>query len=163
MNPTTTTLIEMLQDEKYLGLGIKLNPPAPRSEVEYLEKIIERRLPPDLRDFYLSVNGFETEDDMFRVIPVHEVIEYKLHLHTPRINFAEYMIYCDTWDLMLDREGKDRYAIVNRDPEKERDVVLTNSIYEFLERYLENGGMRGEFGLISWCDRLKSKQRRNEE
>jgi|SRR6478735_3892502 len=154
----TTTLLEMLQDEKYQALGIKLNPPASYREVESFEKVLERQLPQDLRAFYLSVNGFETDDDMFRVIPIHEVIEYKLHQRSARVNFAEYMIYCDTWNLSLDANSRDRYSIVNRDTDKDSDVVLTNSIYEFLERYLVNGGMREEFGLISWNDRLKSKR-----
>lgn len=158
----TATIIEMLQDEKYQGLGIRLNPPAPVREIEYLEKLLEHTLPPDLRNFYLTVNGFETNDDMFRVLPVHEVIEYKYYLHNNRINFAEYMLYCDTWDLMLDDTKREGYMIVNRDPEHERDVVLAHSIYEFLERYLINGGIRGEFGLLGWCDRLKARKNPNE-
>lgn len=135
--------------------GISLNPPATVQEIEELENVLVRKLPPDLINFYLLCNGFETEDFIFRTIPINEIIEYKHELESSTFYFAEYMIYSDTWDIRL--LENDTYVIINKNHHTESATILTDSIYEFLTKYLKGDGVFGKNGLYSWMEEVQAK------
>lgn len=137
-------------------LGIELNPPASDYEIENLEDILNSNLPSDLRKFYRITNGFETNDNLFRILPIEEVISHKGELPSNQIYFAEYMIYSDTWEVVIDPINTEEYKIINSNHKKDKEIILTNNLLDFLERYLENG-IFGDHGLFSWYDDLKNK------
>ena len=81
--------------EKSDVLGIVLNKPATEEELFKLEESVNQKLPNDILDFYSFCNGFESDDFIFRAIPISEILEYKAELETSSFYFAEYMIYSD--------------------------------------------------------------------
>jgi hypothetical protein len=60
------------------------------------------------------------------------------------------MIYSDSgrWKF----KGLNDYYITNSNHETEDTIRLTNSIFEFLNRYVNGGGVLGEKGLCNWYD-----------
>jgi len=54
-------------------------------------------LPEDFKIFYRFSNGFEIDEDMLNMIPLEEMVSNKDS--DKRISVAEYMIYCDVWEL----------------------------------------------------------------
>lgn len=136
--------------EKY---GITLNKRASISEIEKFEKAMKLKLPGDLRTFYEFSNGFYSEEDMFNIIPLKEIMERHFEFKVSRPNgfdFAEYMIYCDMWTISINDKG-DKYSIYNI---AETAITLTDSFSEFLDVFL-NGGVFD--GLDSWRQRVERK------
>jgi hypothetical protein len=82
-------------------LGITFNAPCSDEDLADLELKLSYPLPPDLIEFYTFCNGFNTDDLLFRVIPVHEAVDYKSELANNIFHFAEYMIYSDQWLIQL--------------------------------------------------------------
>lgn len=138
-------------EEIVKDLGIILNLPATNQDIENLELVINQKLPKDLYDFYSYCNGFETNDVLFRVIPISEILSY-IHESTTSFYFAEYMIYSDDWKIEL--HDKKHYRITNDNHKSEAPLTLTTSVIEFLERYVTGGGVFGDKGLYKWFDEV---------
>lgn len=134
---------------KHKADGITLYPPASNQEVQDFESRIGFELPADFREFYSICNGFECEEDIFRIIPLEEILEYGWEHGNSWFHFAEYMTFCDMWSLRKKADGE--FEIFN---EGEVEVVLTSSLYEFLQRFLR-GNVFDEGGLYDWRDELK--------
>ena len=137
--------------DKVKKLGITLNNPATLEELEKLELKLNRKLPSDLINFYKFCNGFETDDYLFRVIPIQEIIDYKSELNDNIFHFAEYLIYSDQWLIQLN--DLEQYEIINDNHKSQKNMVQANSIVKFLETYLD-GGLFSEVENNSFWDRL---------
>jgi len=132
-------------------LGVSLNPPATTEEINKLEVAVGQKLPQEITDFYSYCNGFETEDWLFNLLSIEQILYYKSELETSDFYFAEYMIYSDTWELKL--ESSNSFSISNSNHGAEPQIVLTNSIYEFLDIYLNSDGvLSGDNGLYKWFE-----------
>jgi hypothetical protein len=153
--PNIANIIKRLRNN-HDGLEIKLNPPACSAEIQQLEALIQQKLPHDISAFYQLTNGFETNDFIFRMLSIAEMIKYKHELPKNRLYLAEYLIYSETWDILLDTENTDKYNIVY-DLSSDDTIILTNSLFEFLTQYLSNGGIFGEKGLCFWSAAQKSQ------
>ncbi|MBO2011132.1 SMI1/KNR4 family protein [Hymenobacter negativus] len=153
------TLIQKALGRQTL-LGIQLNPPATTDVIAAFEKTFEITLPDELQSFYRQCNGFETDDVLFRVIPLEEAIreleEYNNGVKGSAFTFAEYMIYSDVWMVRLKPEIADAYEIINQNHGTEPIIVLTDSILEFIIRYAESGGDFGDEGLYKWFEERKA-------
>ncbi|MEP5338291.1 MAG: SMI1/KNR4 family protein [Algibacter sp.] len=120
------------------------------SELEIFDfEEIEMKLPDDIKKFYSFTNGFESAEDLFRIIPLDEIIEKgndDYLISNTSFHIAEYMTYCDMWSVNVDSTNNNEYEIYN----KADDIVkLTNSFVEFLEVFL-NGGVFENEGLYDW-------------
>jgi hypothetical protein len=154
MGQNIDDVIQSIQANKE-KLGIILNKGASIFEIENFEQSMKLKLPGDLRAFYEFSNGFYSEEDMFNIIPLHEIMDQRFEFKVLRPNgfdFAEYMTYCDMWTISIDDEG-DKYSIYNI---AETEIVLTDSVSEFLEVFL-NGGVFD--GLNSWRQRVEKNQK----
>ena len=135
--------------QKHREYGITLNPPASALEIENFEKQSGFKLPEDFKEFYSICNGFECTEDIFRMIPIDEVLRRKGDYGNNWFHFAEYMIYSDMWSLRKRDDGE--FEIFNKG---EIEVVLTSSLQEFLERFLQ-GDVFGKGGLYDWHEEKK--------
>jgi hypothetical protein len=140
-------IIQRIADNKK-ALGITLYAPATRYEIEMVEKSMNISFPDELKEFYLFCNGFESEEDMFRVVPLDEM----QHIYKPprknQICIAEYLVYCDYWELTIDVKDSS-FTISN-------GVVLTNSLTEFLDHFL-TGGVFEPNGLYDWKNSIMAR------
>jgi len=137
-------------------LGIVFNKPATEEEIFKLEESVNQKLPNDILDFYSFCNGFESDDFLFRAIPILEILEYKAELDTSSFYFAEYMIYSDSWTIRL--KSEEEYSIINGNHDTEEELVLTHSLYKYIEKYLTEEGIFGDNGLYSWFEEIKKKK-----
>ena len=135
------------------SLGLSLNARVTRNELKSLEAHIGHPIPTEISDFYSFCNGFETLDYLFRVIPLQEALQSVQRSSDKKIDFAEYMIYSDTWTLEILNE--EQYVITNAN-HKTGKVILTNSIPEFLEKYFDGQGLFGENGLYKWYENKRN-------
>ena len=126
--------------------GFTLNPSASTIEIIKFETKIGFLLPPEFKALYSVCNGFECEEDMFRFIPLDDIIERGDHGEN-WFHFAEYMIFCDIWTL---RKNNDRYEIVNLG---NTEFILCTSLTEFLEHFLA-GNVFEDGGLYHWRETL---------
>jgi len=136
-------------------LGITFNDPCSDEDLAELEAKLNHSLPPDLIEFYTFCNGFSTDDWLFRVIPVHEAVDYKSELASNTFHFAEYMIYSDEWLIQL-HEG-DQYEVINNDHGTQEMTVQTTSILKFLDIYLTEG-LFSKSDNNSFWDRLNKNR-----
>jgi hypothetical protein len=152
-----TSIEQIIRRLKHEGqkFGIVLNSPAPTSELENLKEKLGVELPSDISDFYKVCNGFESEDHLFRMIPIREIIEEKSEFENRTFDFAEYLIYSDTWSIRLAEDGT-FYEIINSNHGTENPVVLSNSLASFLDKYLTGTGVFGEQSLYNWADEVRS-------
>jgi hypothetical protein len=135
--------------EKHKNDSFVLHPPAPEEMITKLEKHLGFALPGDFKTFYSFCNGFEmNSDDDFRMIDIEEIIDHTIDKKAKTFHFAEYMTYSDMWTLKYFGEGE--YKIVNFGI---TDTVLTDSLAEFLTRYLE-GCVFEKGGLIDWHEEI---------
>jgi hypothetical protein len=162
MMHTINDIINIIQLKKN-SLGITLYNGATSGDLSYFEKKIGVKLPDDVRAFYSFCNGFESEEDMFRIIPLNEIME---NCNSSRdtflsgksdFHFAEYLIYCDMWTLSIDLENNNDYFIYNT---AQTEVTLTKSLPEFLSEFL-NGGVFD--GLYKWREKLDPDRQDNTE
>ncbi|MET4108640.1 hypothetical protein [Hymenobacter sp. UYP22] len=90
-----------------------------------------------------------------------EEIRHARGAHPDRLRFpiADYMIFSDTWDLLLDEQNPEVYYIVNNNHKTEEDVILTSSLPEFISRFLADGvwGQNGDGGLYGWRETIKAQ------
>jgi hypothetical protein len=136
---------------------ITLYAPASLHELIEFEHRLNCPLPDDLKTFYLFCNGFESAEDIFRIVPLDEITGRLADYKHNSFNFAEYMTYCDMWRIEINPAKPNDYNISNQG-----DVfrLLTPSLAEFLDRFL-TGGVFGKGGLYKWHEEvdLQSKPR----
>ena len=133
------------------SLGITLYPQATELEIFDFEQAISVKIPEELRRLYTYSNGFISEEDLFRIIPLDEILKWRdIERSQERVDFviAEYMIYCDSWWVKIDRTNPNTYLIYQVD---HPDNPLTNSIAEFLAVFM-TGGVFGSEGLYEWAE-----------
>lgn len=82
-----------------------------------------------------------------------DALEYSQNFGESWFDFAEYMIYSDTWSVKILKGG--RYELYNT---AEDNLVVTDSLQEYLDRFLR-GGVFQEGGLYDWHEELKSVRR----
>lgn len=116
-------------------------------QIAELETNAGVKLPDDVRQFYQFSNGFISDEDQFRIVPLDELIFPDRRQDI--LYIGEYLCYCDTWALTTNPENNS-YQINYPD---ERGFVLTNSFSEFLSRFLI-GGVFEQNGLYDWRDEI---------
>ncbi|MGI4874453.1 MAG: SMI1/KNR4 family protein [Janthinobacterium lividum] len=172
MSPSIADIIARMQRDK-VALGITLYPPATAAELADFEQKIGVRLPSDLRMFYSFCNGFESAEDLFRIIPLGEIIENEFgraysFKATEGWDFylAEYVIYSDCWAIWINKVHPDQYAIGSYNSEEyntlcygiatpANNIVMTNSLAVFLDKFLRDGV---HAGIIRWREELAKQQ-----
>ncbi len=130
--------------------GITLYEQASDAEICVFEQTLNVKLPDNLIEFYRFCNGFESEEDWFRIIPLGEILErddFEIG-ESCVFDFAEYMTYCDSWQMKIAGSTYTIYDQFYR-------VVLTDSICEFLKRFLK-GGVFDSGGLYDWRDEVRA-------
>ena len=152
----TERIIQRLKNEGQ-KFGIVLNSPASEKELTDFKSKLGIDLPSDILEFYKECNGFESDDHLFRIIPLREIIENKNELESGTFSFAEYLIYSDTWDIKL-YNNPNIYKIVNCNHKTEAPAEICNSLYSFLDKYLNGTGLFGEQGLYKWADEIKASK-----
>ena len=125
-----------------------LYPGASEQLIQQFEREMNFTLPADFKTFYAFCNGFESAEDMFRIIPLEEMLEYKDELPPKQFYLADYMIYSGTWEVEIGISVTDNYQIFDR------GVVLTNSLAVFINRFLQ-GGVFEKQGLYSWEEEVR--------
>jgi hypothetical protein len=153
MNQSINEIVEKLK-RNYKELGITLYNPATLEIIAALENAKGIKLPDEIKTFYKFCNGFESEEDMFRIIPIEEIIDNikdrETYMTNPKdLHFAEYMIYCDMWTLNINPLDNNDYKIYNM---TETVVTLTTSFTEFLEVFLNKGVFEG---LYNWRENIQ--------
>lgn len=130
------------------SFDITLYPPANAQDLIDFETKLNCPLPDDIKAIYLFCNGFESAEDMFRIIPLQEIAERMQDFAPNSFSFAEYMIYCDMWDIEINPSNPNDYRIYN-DGMAYR--LLTKSLAEFIDRFLAKGVFE-DGGLYTWHD-----------
>jgi len=131
---------------------ITLYPGTSEQLIRQFEQEINSVLPTDFKTFYSFCNGFESKKDMFRMIPLEEIVDWKQREKPQQFYVAEYLTYCDMWEVELTNPLSGTYRIHNM------DVTLTDSLAVFLNRFLQDG-VFGDKGLHNWCE--EARQLRN--
>ena len=80
---------------------------------------------------------------------IEQKVKYKYN--DEPLPLAEYMIYVETWHLVMNPTNPNNYYIPI--PELQGKGVLTRSLAAFIERFLK-GGLHDEGGLLSWVEEL---------
>jgi cell wall assembly regulator SMI1 len=132
---------------------ITLNKGASKNQIEAVENAYNIKLPDDIRQFYEFTDGFISDEDMFSIIPLNDVIWNKEQRNYKELYIAEFMIYCDAWELIVNPDSNNDYKITTIDNTND-NIVLTNSFVEFLRRFLI-GGLYEKDGLYDWRVQLK--------
>jgi len=140
---------------KHRDYGITLYPPATLGDIAHFENKFRIVLPDDIKTFYRFCNGFESAEDLFRIIPLDETYQRDGSVTSNSFFIAEYMIYSDMWEIKINPCDRNDYSIINK-PEKYRTTTLTNSIAIFLNRFLQ-GGVFDKGGLYDWHEEIKEK------
>ena len=132
---------------------IKCYPAATQSLLESFEDKAKLVLPLDFKALYSFSNGFESAEDLFRIIPLDELMDdwHGENRVNGQFHFAEYLIYSDLWGVKLGEEGKDDYSIYYPALEH-RNLFMTSSLAEFLDCFLD-AGIYGKNGLYNWSHR----------
>jgi hypothetical protein len=134
--------------QKHRSYGIDINPPATILDINNFEKCLGFALPTDFKEFYLTCNGFGCTEDIFNMVPLHDILQYQKDYGVSWFYFSEYMIYSDMWGLRLRLSGE--YEIFNGSfPEK----TMTSSLTEFLKVFLK-GNVFDSGGLYQWQEKL---------
>ncbi|RZK26626.1 MAG: SMI1/KNR4 family protein [Flavobacterium sp.] len=131
---------------------ITLNSGASSSLIAKFENTFNVRLPNDIKQFYEFSNGFESAEDDFRIVPIEEMLDESLSMNYTEINIAEYLIYCDIWNLEINTEDHNLYHITNVGSDNKK-VVLTTSFAELIQRFLK-GGVFEPGGLYRWLEEI---------
>ena len=147
MPSSIQTIISQLQTQS-AEKGITLYPPATEAEIARFEQIKKINLPDDLRTFYSFCNGLESEEDMFRIVPLEEILEYETWHKSKKLNFhfAEYMTYCDYWNIIINPNDHNAYTIYNYHDDNE-NFIWTKSFPEFIGKFLSGGVYDGLYAL----------------
>lgn len=119
---------------------IKLYPAATQALLESFEYEAKLVLPLNFKTLYSFNNGFESAEDLFRIIPLDELMDSWRNEKRAdgQFYFAEYLIYSDLWGVKLGEERKDDYSIYYPESEQ-RKLFMTSSLAEFLSCFLDAG------------------------
>lgn len=162
MLPSITDVITRLQLEEE-ALGIALYSGASEAEIKSFEKAKGIKLPEAIKTFYRFCNGFMSDEDCFRIIPLQEIVANGRDNYLVKeqdFHIAEFLIYCDMWTLSIDG-GNGAYYIYGdntlpnvmpaasafADGTTNELLTLTTSFAEFLDRFLAGGVYDG---LYKW-------------
>jgi hypothetical protein len=130
--------------------GITLYPPATDRGLTDFERKLKCPLPYDMTALYRFCNGFESAEDMFRIIPLEEIAD-RLSEYKPNcFLFAEDMIYSDMWEIEINSSNPNEYWISNQG---KAFRLLTQSLAEFLGRFLAKGVFE-DGGLYTWHEEV---------
>ena len=151
-----TNIINYLKTNLHLT-DITLGEGASEELIAKVEATYSIILPEDIKEFYRFTNGFESAEDIFRIIPLEEMIENETKSKDAPLEIAEYLIYIDGWYLQIDPTDSSNYEIFTTNPE---DIVLTNSFAEFLQKFLD-GGVFEKGGLYDWASELTNNVKTN--
>lgn len=149
---TVSDIILTLQTH-HKAYGIALYPAATITEINYKERLLNIKLPDDLKTFYQFCNGFESAEDLFRIIPLEELSRNEEEAF---FYIAEYLIYSDTWNIEINPDDNNDYIILY-DIGDSRVVSLTSTFAEFLSRFLA-GGVFEKDGLYEWRKEIERAQ-----
>ena len=130
--------------------NIHLSPGAIDTLICKVEQCYGIVFPEDIKLFYKFTNGFETDEHLFNIISLDSMIQEKEEYGAKSPYIAEYLIYSDMWG--LDVNSVDGSYTIFNDNQHDENVVLTNSLAEFLECFLKNGLL----GLIKWGERMRN-------
>jgi hypothetical protein len=155
MPPSIRAIITRLEREA-VALGITCYPGATPNELAQAEATLGFALPADIRELYGFCNGFESAEDLFRIVPLAEAISYRSDVGPNQLEIAEYLVYSDTWTLEVAPTGPADYRIFGADSNSRR-LDLTNSLSEFLDVFL-NHGVFGPRGLYDWHEAIGTGQ-----
>ena len=142
-------------DSEHVRLDIELHQGATEASIAAFESRMGILLPEDFKAFYRFTDGFDTNDDLFRMIPLADIITEQLtgSPYNPsgkgNFNFAEYMIYVEMWAVTIKDPTRNAYSIFDT----RHDTTLTDSLAEFLERWLAKGVMEG---LSAWGEEVRA-------
>ena len=156
MTHSITDIITRIQKDQ-LKLGITLYDKASLDDIARFEQLMNVSLPDDFKTFYYFSNGFESDEDMFRLLPLDDMIENKSNgrdtfLADKRdFHIAEYMIYSDLWTMSINKQASTEYSIYNM---TENVITLTHSFAEFLDVFLTGGVFKG---LYDWREQIEVK------
>ncbi|MDO7883844.1 SMI1/KNR4 family protein [Hymenobacter cheonanensis] len=131
---------------------ITLYPAATQQLFDTFEAKTRLVLPHDFKCFYSFSNGFQSDEDLFRIIPLEEIMDdWRCATKTNnQCYFAEYLIYSDLWGVEAGFDESSPYSIFYPYSE-ERKLLMTHSLAEFLERFLL-AGIYGTAGLNDWSN-----------
>lgn len=146
MTLTIQEIIHLIQaEQEKFGITLYIKPT--EAEIAAFENEVFS-LPDDIKTFYRFCDGFESKEDMFRIIPLGEIMEYGRKKGPYECCIAEYMIYCDFWTLSINPNKPNEYRILYGSLD---NLTMTNSFAEFLDRFLKGGVFDG---LYEWKDQL---------
>lgn len=146
-----TDIINYLKNRLY-ETDITLYAGATDLEIYEFENGAGVKLPDDIRQFYQFSNGFISDEDLFRIVPLNELI------HGDVLYIAEYLIYCDLWELIINPAENNYYEITWTDNDR-NNLVLTTSFSDFIQRFLM-GGVFEKDGLYDWANAISAKNRK---
>jgi hypothetical protein len=151
------TIKRMREISSDMTTSLITNMEASDNLVGWFEKKMGVKLPDDFKLFYYFSDGMEGGEDMFRIIPLDEIVDNNEDRHRRQgageFWFAEYLIYCDAWTVSIDKNDHNKYVIYHTGPGDRVD--LTNSLAEFLERYLDGGVYDG---IYEWREEVKRSE-----
>ena len=167
MLPSITDIITRIQQEKEV-FGILLYGGASEADLEAFEKAKSVKLPEDIKLFYRFCNGFMSDEDCFRMIPLQEKVANGHDNYLVKeqdFHIAEFLIYCDIWTLSIDKDSRKYYiygdnTMPNAPPPENAFadgtmnelITLTASFAEFLDRFLTGGVYDG---LYKWRHEIR--------
>jgi hypothetical protein len=131
--------------------SLVLHSGACEASLKEVERIYGKALPEDFKMLYRFSDGFETDEYIFNMIRVEEIIENKMKYNNP-LYIAEYMIYSDSWELDISLQNPNDYRITNL-THLNTTITLTRSLAEFIHRFLQGGVFEKE-GLYAWHDEV---------
>jgi hypothetical protein len=132
---------------------LTLHPGAGEELLTAVETTYSITLPDDFKALYSFSDGFETDEDMFNMIPLAEILRDKKKDIDCPLYIAEYMIYCDIWRLEINPDNSNDYKITAG--WNNNQLVLTKSLAEFVDRFLK-GGVFDPGGLYAWHDEIEA-------
>jgi len=130
-----------------------LHPGAGEDLLTAVESTYGVTLPDDFKALYRFSNGFETDEDIFNMIPLAEIKSNKEEDKANPLYIAEYMIYADMWWLEINPDNDNDYKIMVES--NGNQLVLTDSLAEFIDRFLK-GGVFEHGGLYTWHKEIEA-------
>lgn len=107
---TIQTAIAQLQN--YSGPEeLTLHEGADEALLKAVEDTYHITLPDDFKTLYRFSDGFETDEDIFNMITLKDMIADNERNGEPNFYIAEYMIYSDMWQLKINPDNCNDYKI----------------------------------------------------
>jgi hypothetical protein len=131
---------------------LTLHPGADETLLAEVESAYGVTLPDDFKTLYRFSDGFETDEDIFNMIPLAEIKNNK-DRDSP-LYIAEYLIYSEMWRLEINPDNCNDYKIMVEF--NGNQLLLTNSLAEFVDRFL-NGGVFDAGGLYDWHEEIETQ------